>query len=168
MKKTIAILLAAVLLLACSACAALSPKVALTGEWKLETADIASEASITGTLNATLTVNEDKTFTLSMSMENGESKSVYEIDGTCTEEKNDTVTFNSKHSISKTGGETSDAELKETFVGTLKDGKLTVSRNALPGVIHLSTLKYNPLKHDKASPKQSKHQTGYLAFRFHT
>ena len=76
MKKTIAILLAAVLLLACSACAALSPKVALTGEWKLETADIASEASITGTLNATLTVNEDKTFTLSMSMENGESKSV--------------------------------------------------------------------------------------------
>ena len=153
MKKTIAIILAAVLLLACSACAALSPKVALTGEWKLETADIASEASITGTLNATLTVNEDKTFTLSMSMENGESKSVYEIDGTCTEEKNDTVTFNSKHSISKTGGETSDAELKETFVGTLKDGKLTVtlpgatspktndlnqntrqSRNALPGV----------------------------------
>ncbi len=92
--------------------------------------DIASEASITGTLNATLTVNEDKTFTLSMSMENGESKSVYEIDGTCTEEKNDTVTFNSKHSISKTGGETSDAELKETFVGTLKDGKLTVT---LPG-----------------------------------
>lgn len=130
MKKTIAIILAAVLLLACSACAALSPKVALTGEWKLETADIASEASITGTLNATLTVNEDKTFTLSMSMENGESKSVCEIDGTCTEEKNDTVTFNSKHSISKTGGETSDAELKETFVGTLKDGKLTVT---LPG-----------------------------------
>ena len=69
MKKTIAIILAAVLLLACSACAALSPKVALTGEWKLETADIASEASITGTLNATLTVNEDKTFTLSMSSE---------------------------------------------------------------------------------------------------
>ena len=55
---------------------------------------------------------------------------VYKIDGTCTEEKNDTVTFNSKHSISKTGGETSDAELKETFVGTLKDGKLTVT---LPG-----------------------------------
>lgn len=130
MKKTIAIILAAVLLLACSACTALSPKVALTGEWKLENADVASEASITNTLNATLTVNEDKSFTLSMSMESGDTKSVYEIDGTCTEGENGAVTFNGKHSVNKTGSDTSDTELNETFEGTLKDSKLTV---VLPG-----------------------------------
>lgn len=63
-------------------------------------------------------------------MESGDTKSVYEIDGACTEGENGAVTFNGKHSVNKTGSETSDTELNETFEGTLKDGKLTV---VLPG-----------------------------------
>ena len=130
MKKTIALVLAVVLLLACSACTAFSSKPSLTGEWKLEKADIGTEASLGGTLNATLTVGEDKSFTLSMTMESGDVKSVYDIDGTCTEEK-DAITFNSKHSISKTGSETSDSTLDESFSGAIADNKLTLT---LPGV----------------------------------
>ena len=129
MKKTIALILAAVLLLTCSACAGLSPMAALTGEWKLEKADIGTETNLDGSLDATLTVNEDKSFTLSMSMKNGDLKSVYDIDGTCTEEKG-AFTFNSKHSASKTGTETSDSTLNESFTGTIADNKLTLT---LPG-----------------------------------
>jgi|GEM_PF-4400098 len=129
MKKTIALILATVLILACSACTVFTPKPAIIGEWTLEKADIGTETNLDGSLDATLTVNEDKFFTLSMSMKNGEVKSVYDIDGTCTEEKG-AFTFNSKHSASKTGTETSDSTLNESFTGTIADNKLTLT---LPG-----------------------------------
>lgn len=128
MKRAISIVLALMFVFALCACEnkdseSKEKTKAYVGAWKME--DYTTETSqVSGfDVDVTMNVNEDETFTVVQTMSASGISGDKTLTGTYTAD-GDELTFTTKHSTTKTMGQTSEQDENETFTGTLKDNKM--------------------------------------------
>ena len=133
MKKAFAIMLSLVLALSLCACSfgqqekkeSKTPP-AYIGEWVTESFEPATSVASGTSFDAKMTISDDKNFTIRQTLGNAGAETNIELTGTYTAEGN-TLSFKTRHSVTKQLGHSSETDLDEEFTGEVNGDKLTLT-----------------------------------------